>query len=384
MASFYEMSLENEMEYVICEHNRVHECTFGTWIIEFIDVDWDGIQDHFLSMYHARHSKLPVSKQLAIFVNLLYESMMPRHPLLYMFFHEELRYITAAAFNDFEPFSKEEKIYRDKFGLERDLPGIRIDLTVNLLKALMHKINELKEMKEFVLHVLDTVMVQPEDGADQSVIQRYFEFKRRDFEHMTKSYALYSQMVPTFHFSIGNKVYDYTSAEHIPESENTFKTGKLLEAGRMYMLTDDLTALTLWELDMLCSHNIRMRKCQHCGRWFIPSTITNCYCSRPLADHPEKTCKEIGAATQYQKSIEKDAAKILFTKFRNRVQTYRSRHIEDNKDYDRYYKVWQLQAKDLKAKVAEGLMSYEEFEAIIDRPSNEIFKMKGQIPNACQ
>ena len=379
MASFYEMSLENDKEYVIGRYKKVYERPLGMWIIEFLDVDWKDLMNQCEAIYKDWASDIPVSQRLAVFCHDLYETMQSKHPLMQLFFTEELRYEVTKQFSEISSLSKEQEIYRDKLFYEKNLPIVRDWYPRDLIKTFLQIFCKMETMKTTVLRILDSVMPESTGDEEKSVVQRYFEFNRQDVMHMLDMHQLYSTMSPVFYFSIGNKVYDYVSEGYIDRDEEAFKTKKLLQAGRIYMLTDELPALTLWELDTICARNIQLRRCKNCGRWFIPRTVTNCYCDRVLPDNPDKTCKDVGAMSQYQRSVEQDEAKKLYRRVANSVQTYANRHKKAHPEYLRYYMIWQSKAKELMGQVSAGDISYENFEKIINHRAADTLSMGGEL-----
>ena len=378
MADFYEMSLENGQEYIVDRYKKIQKYPLGMWIIEFVDVDWHAMTLQCHEILKDASNTSPMSERFAVYYRGLYQTLAHRHPLFRDLFVEELEWQVRSVFGMEEPISKEEALWREELLMESKLPMIRDYFPETLLRKCMEVFESLNKMKQDVLRILEEVM-KPED-PERNVVRAYYEFNRSDWAHMIAVHENYSELHPRFHFSFGNRIYDYR--ENRNNKQDKVKDEQLLEAGRTYMVTDSLPALTLWELDTICARNLSLRRCKNCGKWFIPTSITNCYCDRPLQDNPEKTCKDIGAASQYQKNVNKDAAEKLFKKVRNRVQMYKTRNEEEFPEFARYYNIWQLQAKDLKIKVDEGTMSYEEFERIIDRPSDVIFGMKGQLPES--
>ena len=59
-------------------------------------------------------------------------------------------------------------------------------------------------------------------------------------------------------------------------------------------------ALMRFELMKMITNDVIIKKCANCGRYFILDGRTDVeYCSRPLANQPEKACKDIGALNKY-------------------------------------------------------------------------------------
>lgn len=140
-----------------------------------------------------------------------------------------------------------------------------------------------------------------------------------------------------------------------------------------YHSTDDLEALVIWEFDFLAANELALRRCDHCNRYFIPYSVTSCYCNRLIEDRQGKTCKDIGAATKHQMDVDQDAAKSLYKKVNNRVQTWAGRHeVQYPHARQTNYKSWQFEAQLALEKVEAGEISYDEFAKMIDRNPKEL------------
>lgn len=155
------------------------------------------------------------------------------------------------------------------------------------------------------------------------------------------------------------------------EIEDELK-GKKLSA-HTYQATDHLEALALWEFDMICAENIAIRRCELCGRYFLPHSVVSIYCDRPVEDRPGKTCKDIGAMLKHQKVVEKDEAKKLYRKVANRVHTAAVRLEPQYPHILRVnYCQWQFEAKALLERVESGEIDFDEFEGLIDKSPREL------------
>lgn len=63
-------------------------------------------------------------------------------------------------------------------------------------------------------------------------------------------------------------------------------------------------ALMRFELMKIITQEVVIKKCTNCGRYFILDGRSDIeYCSRPLTDQPEKTCKDIGALNKYMDKV---------------------------------------------------------------------------------
>ena len=66
-------------------------------------------------------------------------------------------------------------------------------------------------------------------------------------------------------------------------------------------------ALMRFELMKMITNDVIIKKCANCDRYFILDGRMDVeYCSRPLANQPEKACKDIGALNKYMDKVNAD------------------------------------------------------------------------------
>lgn len=184
--------------------------------------------------------------------------------------------------------------------------------------------------------------------------------------------TLYPTLKTEFRVALDGRFKDFWPSKPVtPEDAEQIKRKKL--TARTYQATDHLEALALWEFDYLAANNITLRRCGHCGRYFIPYSVTSCYCDRLSEDRPGKTCKDIGAASKHQRDVNQDAAKALYKKVNNRVQTWAGRHEAQYPNARKTnYRSWQYDAQQLLEKVEAGELDYDGFAEALDRPPKEL------------
>jgi len=74
-------------------------------------------------------------------------------------------------------------------------------------------------------------------------------------------------------------------------------------------------ALMRFELMKMISQGVPIKKCANCERYFILDGRSDiAYCSRPLADQPEKTCQDVGALNKYMGKVQADPIRKEFHK----------------------------------------------------------------------
>lgn len=119
---YFEMSLENDREYVYQNDSSVVESNLGMWMIVFLDVDWgDQIKkaEALLGGEELPQSGLGFIKgmdygqRVAAWYRELKSSLSPQHPLLKLLVEQQLRNRLCCAFYPEEPWKlrQEELAY---------------------------------------------------------------------------------------------------------------------------------------------------------------------------------------------------------------------------------------------------------------------------------
>ena len=132
-----------------------------------------------------------------------------------------------------------------------------------------------------------------------------------------------------------------------------------------FYAAEDIRALVMLEFDYLCGHHFTVRKCAHCGRYFLPVSQRAIYCSR-VSDDSGKACKDIAAAVKYRESVNRDEAKKYYQRLNNAYQMRcrRTPALFPQKDHWQ----WQDRARALLKKVEAGELSLENFKKQIALP----------------
>ena len=208
--------------------------------------------------------------------------------------------------------------------------------------------------------------------AELSILQRYCLLRQQSRDYAVLAQTMYPTLKTEFRIAENGRFKEFWPSNPVT-SEDTEKLRREKLTAHTYQSTDHLEALALWEFDYLAANNLALRRCNYCDRYFIPYSVTSCYCDRPIEDRPAKTCKDIGAASKHQQDVNQDAAKALYKKVNNRVQTWAGRHEAQYPNARRTnYKRWQFEVKDLLEKVETGEIDYDAFAGTIDRSPKEL------------
>ncbi|MFT9078443.1 DUF6076 domain-containing protein, partial [Ethanoligenens sp.] len=127
----------------------------------------------------------------------------------------------------------------------------------------------------------------------------------------------------------------------------------------LFYRSDDIRALVFMEFIYMCSQNLAVRKCDYCGRYFLPFSSVSLYCDRIVDTERGRTCKEIAAMQKYNLKVYADAAKTLY---RRNVNAYQMRCRRAPACYPHEeYERWKVDARRYLEQVEKGEILLEEF-----------------------
>lgn len=108
-----------------------------------------------------------------------------------------------------------------------------------------------------------------------------------------------------------------------------------------------------------------IRKCQNCGRYFIPSNFKETkYCNKIYDKKTRKTCKQIGKELTYKKSLKEDKALDIYRKIYMSLASSVS-HYGTDKTIERFEK-YKAEGAIMKSKYQNKEITAEEFEKWIN------------------
>jgi len=358
---WYHVALENGAEKVCLLGQGTVEKPIGSGLIAFLDADWEAWHKK-AAPYCDDHNK---AQESVLDFQAVYGELKERvgalHPLLQTFVEDQLTgaWITLA-------MDSVCATDRDFVAALRDGKEPDADISGHLLYRLWNQMDSyftrFAQFREKLEPMMDAVL---NTGFEEelSQIQRYCFMRKISPDYTVLAKKLYDSLALESTVVLNGRI-----EESLPGGAMTDDFMAQVQDGELsvhtFQTTDYLEAILLWELDYMASHGHILRRCDHCGRHFIPYSNISCYCNRPTAERPEKTCKQIGAMTKHQAQVNSDAATKLYKQRNNNVHLWATRH---QKQYphalDRNYRAWNLRAMDMRDMVMNGEMSYEDFEA---------------------
>ena len=246
----------------------------------------------------------------------------------------------------------------------------------------------------FIAHTIERLTLEPELDTLYLRVSELARFKLTLIKQIgltQDSEGTYSELTPIQRYALlqrtsptvcvfAQSMYDLVSVQHrISENgQRVFATARkeitheLVSklkgsefSAYLFYCTDDIRALVYLEYEYMCTQGYAIRRCDNCGRWFLPYSVVALYCDR-IVEGRGKSCKEIAAAEKYSRKVNSDAAKKLYTRLNNNYQMRCARTPELYPASER--EKWQRMAKDLMKEVSSGTLSYNDFAEAIKLP----------------
>ena len=105
-------------------------------------------------------------------------------------------------------------------------------------------------------------------------------------------------------------------------------------------------SLLIFEMAHVINTDAKIVKCKNCGNYFVPEGRSDAvYCSYPLRDNKDKTCKDVGAQVTRANKEKNDTATKEYRRVYMRYKMKMSRHPEDKEaaaKFDQFTKEVQI------------------------------------------
>jgi hypothetical protein len=153
---------------------------------------------------------------------------------------------------------------------------------------------------------------------------------------------------------------------HLFYLENPFRTFYgALPSGEVVQLyeIDKIDDLFRFEFVKMVEHDIFIKKCKNCERFFIPMRRVDAeYCNRIFGD-TQRRCNEIGAMLRYEKKVAEnpvwEAYKKAYRRFNSRTRTKKMTQSE--------FMAWSDEAVQKRDECLAGKLPFDEFMAWLEQ-----------------
>lgn len=143
---------------------------------------------------------------------------------------------------------------------------------------------------------------------------------------------------------------------HVP-CQFTTRFGKV----QTVFIIEKLDALLLLELSKICENKIKIKKCQNCGKYFIPESRTDeIYCNRVSPQDDQMDCKEYGSKKLWYDRLKTDEAAKLSRNIYMAKQMLVKRN-PDIAEYKKMFEFFKQERKKWEKEVKEGIKTRDEY-----------------------
>lgn len=132
------------------------------------------------------------------------------------------------------------------------------------------------------------------------------------------------------------------------------------EIRTIYTITD-LGSVIFLELSKMCENRIIIKKCQNCGKYFVPASRSDeIYCGRVSPQDPGMTCKMYGSKRLWYDKLKEDDASKLSRNIYMAKQMLAKRN-PDRPEYKEMLEFFKSERKKWKEQLKEGKKTVEEY-----------------------
>lgn len=370
---WYKVAFE-DFEYIQTE-SGINKNQLGSFLVAVLDTPWRefAAEGRRLAKETAKESLCTEFRQ---WYKTLIREISSKHPLLKILIEKELPDKMKEVL--FQRFGEDVKT-EQKWKFVEGLVGENEETTSEHVWVegwMMDVCVRFDGLADLVKHAEDAVNMVLNDrnrSDGLTILKRYALFINgnwgKDFIGFF-SEQYYPRMHHAFEITV-DSVLNITKEEKHSLDVNDLKKAKV--EAHSYWSTHVLEAMFVREFHVMALKEDSIRRCENCGRYFLPYSIVSIYCDGPDPNRPEKTCKEIGAQTKHQKKVTEDEAKKLFRRVNNRHQNW-ARRNKKNSRLAKEYLPWKEWAETLFAEVRTGNRTFEEFSVLIDEPTQAAFE----------
>ncbi len=371
---------EDKTEYII-HGNKVENYPIGKLMFSLLDVDWLMFETQAEELL----DKIKNGAEKPYFlVAELYQKqssiLQAVHPHLYRLLDSHLSAAVEDEYREELPVAHDfalrlfrhypnESITPETFneimnGVEPALPDWPLIMIANgFVEEIIKLYHALEQCQTDLQKMITFALDEMGEYSELSARQRYYLMQISDFESFVRAKDLYKNI------HIERRILNETELDYGRSGEITLELISQvqnydLDAYSFYTSTD-VRALIIMEFEFMCTHELTIRKCENCGRYFLPFSKVSLFCDRPV-EGTDKTCKEIGATIKYNQKVNADQARSLFRRYNNAYQMRSSRAPMIYKYKD--YVAWRENARKLLEQIEKGALSVSEFEEQIQLP----------------
>ena len=303
MSYLYYINFKDKTEYVKHE-NRLLSLPIGTLLFSVADRDWNAMAEHIAAV---RQTTFRMDQVQACV--------------------EEIK----------------GELENTHIFLQRDFE--RLNTSGDVLYAMYQRAKDYAKLCEDLLWLIGQVLDLDGENSDLSVLQRYFLLNKTNADARRFKQRMHEQL----------KVFQcMMCGEDEERMEVTRQTVSDLdiEAAICYA-SDDLRTLAFMEFEYMVTEDLGVRRCENCGKYFLPFSVVSRFCDRIGTDG--KTCKEHAVRRRYNEKLQADACRAAYVKNNNAYQMRVRRDPENYPQSD--YLLWKAAARRALEQTSAGTMT---------------------------
>ena len=227
--------------------------------------------------------------------------------------------------------------------LKRDFE--RIARSGDVLYAAYYWAMDYARLKQELCRLISSVLDMDGENSDMTVLQRYFLLNVTDPETRRFKQRMHEQL-KVFQCMMCGK--DEAELELSRETVS----GLSLEAAICYA-SDDLRTLVFMEFEYMVTEGYAIRRCDNCGKYFLPFSVVSRYCDRLYS--AQKTCKDYAIRERYNQKLAGNELRALYVKNNNAYQmrVRRAPELYSAEDYN----TWKTAARKALDAEASGTLT---------------------------
>ncbi len=127
---------------------------------------------------------------------------------------------------------------------------------------------------------------------------------------------------------------------------------------------NDLGSFLYYEFLRSIAQNYLPNRCKNCGKYFlIHGSWYYTYCDNPLADEPDKSCRDVGSKRSYEKKCKNDP---IWQTYNRAYKAHYARYMKKKMTVSEFEE-WSRFASEIRDKALAGDIPFERYYADIRR-----------------
>lgn len=262
----------------------------------------------------------------------------------------------------------ENKLDSDFFGGYADIADSQFsEVAIRFMNWMVKTLKALCVLQSNIEEILDYMEDPVESFETMKPVQMLCLMQATGFAPYIKSNRYYSEISYKRFILDRKNLHIIGSTKHRDDFIEELRNNQLTI--EIFVTSKSIAAFIFYVFDYLCMRNLPVRKCENCGRFFLPFSSSSLYCERMVDIETNKTCKDVGAMRKYNQNVSSNAAKALYRRILN---AYQMRCKRAPSCYPRaQYEAWKEMAADALEQVEQGVLDFSEFSEKITLPDKK-------------